>query len=239
MHKRSYFGHRQSPTFAQMILSLDSTTTVCSLALHTDGKLIDSMFINEPRAASSRLLAEAKSLLIKNLITPTDLKAIAVSNGPGSYTGLRISTSAAKGLCYSLSIPLISVNSLLVLAYPIIKEYQSDLYCPMLDARRLEVYCCLLQSNMETEKEIEAKVLDAESFVQELEQSKIVFFGDGSQKFKALANHPNAIFVEGVQPDAKYLGLLAYEKFIKSEFENTEQFEPLYLKDFIVKKKKV
>lgn len=222
-----------------MILSLDSTTTVCSIAIHSDGNLLDSKFIDEPRAASSQLLIEAKNLLSKNLISPADLKAIAVSNGPGSYTGLRISTSAAKGLCYALNIPLISVNSLLVLTYPIIKGHQSDLYCPMLDARRLEVYCCLLQANFKTAMVIEAKILDADSFALELEQNKIVFFGDGAQKFKAMVNHTNAIFVDGAQPEAKYLGILAYEKFIKSEFENMEQFEPLYLKDFIVKKKMV
>jgi tRNA threonylcarbamoyladenosine biosynthesis protein TsaB len=220
-----------------MILSLDSTTTVCSVALHHDGKLMEAIFISEPRAASSRLLVEAKNLLEKNSIKPIDLKAIAVSSGPGSYTGLRISTSAAKGLCYALNIPLISVNSLLVLTYPITKTHPSDLFCPMLDARRLEVYTCLLDPNLTVAKPIEAKVLDPDSFSFELQKNKITFFGDGSLKFKEIINHPNALFVDGVQPEAKNLGYLAHEKLLNNDFENVEQFEPMYLKDFMVKKK--
>ena len=222
-----------------MILSLDSTTTVCSVALHNSGKLLDSKFIDEPRAASSLLLVEAKNLLERNSIKPTALTAIAVSSGPGSYTGLRIGTSAAKGLCYALKVPLITVTSLLVLTYPIIKDHQADLFCPMLDARRLEVYCCLFRPNFSIAQKIEAKILDGNSFKSEMEQNKIIFFGDGAQKFKSITNHLNAIFVDGVHPEARNLGFLAYEKYVKSEFENVEQFEPLYLKDFLVKKKKV
>jgi tRNA threonylcarbamoyladenosine biosynthesis protein TsaB len=222
-----------------MTLSLDSTTTVCSVALHLNGKLVDTIFISEPRAASSRLVVEAKKLLEKNSVKATDLKAIAVSSGPGSYTGLRIATSSAKGLCYALRVPLISVNSLLVLTYPITKSHPSDLYCPMLDARRLEVYTCLLHPNLSVAKPIEAKVLDPDSFSVELEKNKITFFGDGSQKFGGIVNHPNAIFVDGVQPEAKNLGYLAHEKFLKDDFENVEEFEPMYLKEFMVKKKVV
>ena len=220
-----------------MILSLDSTTSVCSVALHHQGKLVDTQFISEPREASSKLLSEVKNLLSKNFVNPSDLKAIALSSGPGSYTGLRISAAAAKGLCYALNIPLISINSLLVLAFAITQSNASDLFCPMLDARRLEVYCCLLNSNLSFAKEMEAKVLDQHSFSTELDQSRITFFGDGSAKFKEIANHPNAIFVDGVFPEAKNLGFLAYEKFLQNDFENLDQFEPLYLKDFIVKKK--
>src|SRR5690349_19383298 len=119
-----------------LILSLDSTTSVCSVALHRDGELVDSKFISEPRAASSQLLVEARALLHKNSLAPEDLSAVAVSSGPGSYTGLRISTSAAKGLCYALNLPLIAVNSLLVLSRPVAQAVDADLYCPMLDARR-------------------------------------------------------------------------------------------------------
>jgi tRNA threonylcarbamoyladenosine biosynthesis protein TsaB len=220
-----------------MILSLESSTSVCSIALHQEKKLLGTKFISDPRKASAELLVEAKNLLVKNSINPSELIAIAISSGPGSYTGLRISSSAAKGLCYSLSIPLIPVNSLLVMAYPIIQSHESDLFCPMIDARRMEVYYTLFRSDLSIVKEMEAKILESDCFLEELNQNRITFFGDGSKKFKAIANHPNAIFVEGVQPQARNLGVLAYEKLLKNDFENTEQFEPLYLKDFIVKKK--
>jgi tRNA threonylcarbamoyladenosine biosynthesis protein TsaB len=221
-----------------LILSLDSSTTVCSVAIHKEGKLLDSIFISEPRAASSKLLQEAKNLLDKNSIKPFDLKAIAVSSGPGSYTGLRIGTSAAKGLCYALNVPLIAVNSLLVLTEGVLKKQKSDYYCPMLDARRLEVYSMVVDSDLATIQSIEAKILSDESFKTYLDGRTMTFFGDGSDKFKSVTNHPNAIFVEGVHPEAKYLGYLAYRKFLNNDFENLADFEPMYLKEFMIKKAK-
>jgi tRNA threonylcarbamoyladenosine biosynthesis protein TsaB len=221
-----------------LILSLDSSTTVCSVAIHKEGKLLDSIFISEPRAASSKLLQEAKNLLDKNSIKPFDLKAIAVSSGPGSYTGLRIGTSAAKGLCYALNVPLIAVNSLLVLTEGVLKKQKSDYYCPMLDARRMEVYSMVVDSDLATIQSIEAKILSDESFKTYLDGRTMTFFGDGSDKFKSVTNHPNAIFVEGVHPEAKYLGYLAYRKFLNNDFENLADFEPMYLKEFMIKKAK-
>ena len=200
---------------------------------------MDGVFITEPRAASSQLMVAAQNLLNKNTIKPTGISAVAVSSGPGSYTGLRIAASASKGLCYALSIPLITVNSLLVLTYPMVKEYESNLYCPMLNARRMEVYCALLNRNLNFVTETEAKILTTESFQAELNRGTITFFGDGAKKFMQFANHPNAVFVEGVQPHAENLGYLAYKKYLKGEFENVESFEPMYLKDFMVKKSKV
>ena len=220
-----------------LLLSLDSTTAVCSVAVHRDGELVDSKFISEPRAASAQLLVQVKALLEKNVIDTRELSAVAVSSGPGSYTGLRISTSAAKGFCYALGIPLIAVNSLLVLTQSVVHEVIADLYCPMLDARRMEVYCSLLNPKLESFGAIEAKILDSNSFKDQLEKSKIAFFGDGAQKFKPLANHPNAIFVDGIQPEAMHLGFLAFNKFLKKDFESVESFEPFYLKDFMIKKK--
>ena len=221
-----------------LILSLDSTASVCSVALHQDGKWIDTIFMAEPRAASSQLMVSVRNLLSRNAIKPSEISAIAVSSGPGSYTGLRISSSSAKGLCYALNVQLIAVNSLLVLAYAQIKEHgMGYYYCPMLDARRMEVYCALIQSNQDFVTEIEPKVLTTNSFQSDLDQHKIFFFGDGAQKFKPLANHPNAIFVDGVHPEAKYLGYLAHEKYLAKQFECVEDFEPMYLKDFMIKKK--
>ena len=219
-----------------LILSLDATTTVCSVAIHQDGKLVVSKFIAEPRAASSQLMVAAQDLLKKADIQPADLNAVAVSSGPGSYTGLRIATSAAKGICVALNIPLLAVNSLRVLTEPILKKEVAGFYCPMIGARRMEVYCCLFDGGGNEVSPIEAKVLNADSFQHELNQGKVVFFGDGSDKFKTVVNHPNAVFVEGVQPDAKDLGLLTYQKFKAGQFEDVAEFEPFYLKDFLIKK---
>ena len=221
-----------------LILSLDSTTSVCSAAIHEDGKFLDTEFITEPRAASAQLMIAAQNLLERNGLKTSNLSAIAISSGPGSYTGLRISTSAAKGLCYALDVPLIAVNSLLVLSHAVIQETKANFYCPMLDARRMEVYCALLDEEMNFRQEVNALVLTSESFSEELNQFKIAFFGDGAEKFKAITNHSNAIFVEGVQPEAKHLGYLAHNKFLKKDFESLENFEPFYLKDFLIKKPK-
>lgn len=220
-----------------LILSLDATTTVCSVAIHQDSNLIAAEFIEEPRAASSRLMVAAQDLLKKSHLKPTDLRAVAVSSGPGSYTGLRIATSAAKGICVALNIPLVAVNSLRVMARPIIAQKLADFYCPMIDARRMEVYCCLFDGNGNEVSRIEAKILNSESFQNELNQSKIAFFGDGSGKFKTVANHPNALFVDDVQPDAKDLGGLAFQKFKAGQIEDVAEFEPFYLKDFLIKSK--
>lgn len=220
-----------------LILSLDATTTVCSVALHRNGDLLASEFISEPRAASSKLMVAAQQLLKSANLAPKDINAVAVSSGPGSYTGLRIATSAAKGICVALNVPLLAVNSLRVMAEPIIEKKLADLYCPMVDARRMEVYCCLFDGNGTEISPIEAKILDAESFQNPLNQSKIAFFGDGSPKFMAIANHRNAIFVENIQPDARDLGVLAFEKFKANQFEDVGDFEPYYLKDFLIKSK--
>jgi tRNA threonylcarbamoyladenosine biosynthesis protein TsaB len=219
-----------------LILSLDATTTVCSVAIHENEHCLAWEFIEEPRAASSRLMVSTQEILQTNGLKPSDLNGVAVSSGPGSYTGLRIATSAAKGICVALNLPLLAVNSLRVMAHEIMDDKIADLYCPMIDARRMEVYCCLLDGIGNDISPIEAKILTAESFQNELNQGKIAFFGDGSDKFKTLANHPNAVFVDDVQPDARHLGVLAFQKFKAGQFEDVAEFEPFYLKDFLIKK---
>lgn len=220
-----------------LILSLDASTTVCSVAVHENEHCLAWEFIEEPRAASSRLMVSTQEILQAAGLKPSDLNAVAVSSGPGSYTGLRIATSAAKGICVALNLPLLAVNSLRVMTHEIISEKLADLYCPMIDARRMEVYCCLFDGAGQEVSHIEAKILNAESFQNELNQSKIAFFGDGSGKFKSLTNHPNAVFVNDVQPDARHLGVLAFERFKAGQFEDVEKFEPFYLKDFLIKSK--
>lgn len=220
-----------------LILSLDSTTSVCSVAIHRDGRLMESEFSREPRVAASQLGVMVKNVIQKAQIHTKDLSAIAVSSGPGSYTGLRIATSTAKGLCFALNLPLIGINSLLVLTQQVLDKAEVDFFCPMLDARRMEVYCALFNANLDFIAPIEAKVLTEESFTTELSNSRIAFFGDGSSKFKSLTNHINAVFVESIEPSAVDLGYLAYNQYENQRFENLEAFEPYYLKDFMIKKK--
>lgn len=221
----------------ELILSLDCTTTVCSIALHRDGHLVDAELSTEPKAAASQLGIMIQTLLTRNQLNPKNLKSIAVSSGPGSYTGLRIATSTAKGLCFGLNLPLISVNSLVVMTKQVIGMVDGDLYCPMLDARRMEVYCALFNDNLETVHPIEAKVLDGDSYKTELSEKRIVFFGDGSDKFRTITNHKNALFVKSIQPRANELGILATKKYENQDFEDLESFEPYYLKDFMIKSK--
>ena len=221
-----------------LILSLDSTTSVCSVAIHQEGKLIGSNFNPDPRTAASQLGLMVKNLLNETRTDPKNISAVAVSSGPGSYTGLRIATSTAKGLCFALNIPLIAVNSLLVLTKQAIEIIEADLFCPMLDARRMEVYCALVNNKVEFVTNVEAKILDQDSFRDKLNNFRVAFFGDGSDKFKSIINHNNAVFVESIQPKANELGQLAFERFRNQQFEDIEAFEPFYLKDFMVKKKK-
>ena len=156
--------------------------------------------------------------------------------GPGSYTGLRIGVSTAKGLCYGLDIPLISVSTLKAMSSAMILKQQADLYCPMIDARRMEVYSAIFDVNNNRLRDIQADIIDSSSYKQELEKV-MVFFGDGSEKAKDIIRNKNAIFIPNFYPSAKYMGVLSYQKFTKSDFEDLAYFEPFYLKDFVAGKK--
>lgn len=175
-------------------------------------------------------------------LTYQDLSAIAVAKGPGSYTGLRIGVSTAKGLCYTLEKPLIAINTLEAMAYQIQLTDHSTLLCSMIDARRMEVYCAVYEGI--TKKEVEptqAKIIDETSFADLLENHKIIFFGDGAEKCqKVFEGNPNAIFLEqNIYPSAKTLGILAFEKFMNEDFEDVAEFEPYYLKEFMATTPKV
>ena len=162
-----------------------------------------------------------------------DIDAVAISEGPGSYTGLRIGTSTAKGLCYALEIPMINVNTLEAMLWSVQPFANgSGLFCPMIDARRLEVYCLVANADAQVRTPTHAKVIDAESFADILAEQQITFFGNGAKKCEALIKHPNAIFMEGVTPNAKNIGLLAHSKYLNEEFVDVAYFEPYYLKDF-------
>lgn len=222
-----------------LILSLETSTSVCSVALHADGILQASSYIYIKQSASSKLAVMVDEILKRCDLNPSQLSAIAVSEGPGSYTGLRIGVATAKGLCYALNIPLIGVNTLECLVKQVAHRYSNDMIlCPMLDARRMEVYCLLSDNKGRTIESTNAKVIDASSFSGVLSNNKVIFFGNGADKCKEEINHQNAIFVDGIVPSADQIGELAYIKYEANQFENLADFEPFYLKDFLIKKPK-
>jgi len=222
-----------------LILSLETASTVCSVALHSQGAILASSHIFISQSASSKLAVMVDEILKRCDLRPNQLDAIAVSEGPGSYTGLRIGVATAKGLCYALNLPLIGVNTLESLVKQVAQQVPKDvMLCPMLDARRLEVYCLLSNADGQVVEPTQAKVIDESSFVHELSNRKIVFFGSGSLKCKNIITHPNATFLDEIFPSAVQIGELAYIKFKSQQFENLADFEPFYLKDFLIKKPK-
>ncbi|MCB0488948.1 MAG: tRNA (adenosine(37)-N6)-threonylcarbamoyltransferase complex dimerization subunit type 1 TsaB [Cyclobacteriaceae bacterium] len=222
-----------------LILSLESATPVCSVALFEGSKLLDSSHLHIPQSASSRLAVMIDEVLKRCDVSPKQLNAVAVSSGPGSYTGLRIGVASAKGLCFALSIPLIAVNTLESMVSQVADRFdEGDLLCPMLDARRMEVYCLLAFSDGRVIQETQAKVIDESSFQSELSENKIIFFGSGAAKCRDVIQHKNAAFIDNIFPSAVDIGRLAFAKFESQSFEDLAGFEPFYLKDFIVKKPK-
>lgn len=163
-----------------------------------------------------------------------DLQAVAVASGPGSYTGLRIGTSVAKGLCFALDIPLIAVGTLEAMAYGINRTNVSKAsLCPMLDARRMEVYCAFFDAQSQEIEPVQAVVVDEDSFSNKLSEGPVLFFGDGAEKCRLLLEkHPHALFSNEMGISANHVGGMAYQRFTKDQFENLVNFEPFYLKEF-------
>lgn len=223
-----------------LILSIETATPVCSVAIHEKGNLLSKSEVFVKQSHSVILTTLMNQVLEMADKDKKSLDAIAISKGPGSYTGLRIGTSTAKGFCYALDLPLLSVNTLEAMARSVIHFFPDDtLFCPMLDARRMEVYCCVLDSELNILEETQAKIIEENSFQDILKERKVVFFGNGAAKCKAVLQHQShAIFIEGIHPTAQSIGELAYAKFGKQEFEDVAYFEPYYLKEFIAKQPK-
>jgi tRNA threonylcarbamoyladenosine biosynthesis protein TsaB len=221
-----------------LILSIETSTTVCSVALHEDKKLISVLEIHQEYSHASRLASLVDQITKLTNINLDQLDCVAFSSGPGSYTGLRIGASLAKGLCYSLEIPLVAVSTLEILAYQVSCMNISDVFlCPMLDARRMEVYCQVFDQNLVKQEPISSKIIDEESFQEYLSVKPVIFFGNGSSKCSTVISHRNAKFLFDVHPSAVQVGALAFKKWGENKVEDLVQFVPLYLKEFLIKKK--
>ena len=225
-----------------LILNIDTSTDVCSVAIARDGNLIALKENDEGFNHSTLLGVYVDDLLKENDLTANDLDAVAVSMGPGSYTGLRIGVSLAKGICFGAGKPLIAVSTLAALANAVAqREGEAFFYCPMIDARRMEVYTAIYDREGNVVRDIHAEVIEENSFADLLSARKVLFFGNGSDKVKEVLKHPNAVFINGVSTSAANMIGLAQQQFEIGKFEDVAYFEPFYLKDFVatVPKRKV
>ncbi len=222
-----------------IILSIETSTKACSAAIHQDGKLLSVSELYNEKSSSGMLTTLIEHVVKTASLTLQEIDAVAVAKGPGSYTGLRIGVSTAKGLCFTLEKPLIAINTLEAMAYSMfdVKSTNfSTLLVPMLDARRMEVYCAVYKADtLEVIEPTQAKIIDETSFADLLEKHKIIFFGDGAEKCRAtLGANPNAVFLnQTIFPSAKSIGALATRAFELQPFENVADFEPFYLKEFV------
>ena len=215
------------------ILNLETATKNCSVSLSKDGKLIALKEICEANFSHAEKLHDfIQDTLDDNKLKMEDLSAVAISKGPGSYTGLRIGVSSAKGLCFALDIPLISVLTLEALAHAV--NVESGYIIPLLDARRQEVYTAIFDANYNPIKETYNYILNKNSFSEYLDKEKVTFLGDGAKKTSEIINHENAIFLDDYFPSSKEMITISYNKFINKDFEDVAYFEPFYLKDFYV-----
>ncbi len=214
------------------ILNIETATKNCSVSLAKDGvTILCKEFAEEGYSHAERLHVFIEEIFKESGLSLKDLSAVAVSQGPGSYTGLRIGVSAAKGLCYALNIPLIAMDTLEILASQ--AHIERGLIIPMIDARRMEVYSAIFDSNLEKKREVLAQIIDEDSF-NEL-QEDLYFVGDCAFKCKDTLHKSNHVFLENlIYPSAKEMSFLSFKKFKTNDFVDVAYFEPLYLKDFMV-----
>jgi len=222
------------------ILSIESATEICSASLSKDGVVLSLRETNQPNVHSQKLALMIQEILNESQMQASDLDAVAVSSGPGSYTGLRIGVSLAKGLCFSLDIPLIAIPTLESMCYGIPKlEEDIDFFIPMIDAGRMEVYTAAFDRNFHRFQNEHPLIVDSESFIDLLASKKLLFFGNGSAKCKDIILSKNAFFTSDGYPSAASLAKVAFEYFQQSKFVDTAYFEPFYLKEFQAKISKV
>ena len=223
------------------ILHIETSTDVCSVAVSEDSQVI---FQQDDHSGPNH--AERLGTMVDEALSFTDnhaipFDAVAVSCGPGSYTGLRIGVSMAKGICYGRDLKLIAVPTLELLCVPVLlREIPEDdaLLCPMLDARRMEVYASIYTRALKPVREIGADVVTTETYKEYLDAHPVYFFGNGAKKCMDTIHHPNAHLIEGIEPLAKWMQPLAERRFLNEQFEDVAYFVPYYLKDFVAKKPK-
>lgn len=220
-------------------LLIETATQVCSVVLASEGRILARRDSDVPNAHSTRLSVFIQEVLDENRLTPRDLGAVCVSAGPGSYTGLRIGVSSAKGICYALGIPLVSVPTLLSMAalyYRQHPEYKG-LVCPMIDARRMECYTMMVAPGLDVLRPTAADVITEDIFDEYLNRGEVTFIGDGAAKTRPLlGNHPNARFDDSFRLSAEGMIDLAAQRLAEGKTEDVAYFEPFYLKDFVAKK---
>jgi len=218
-----------------LILNLETATKNCSVSISKDGETIALKEINTGGYSHAELLHPFIEEVLKETNNKlSDLDAVSVSKGPGSYTGLRIGVSSAKGICFGNEIPLIAIPTLESMAMS--QKGKSETLVSMLDARRMEVYACIYNSEVKEIRETKAEIIDENSYSEYLEKGKVLFFGDGADKCKDIIKHKNAEFVDNIFPSAKQMGQIAEKMYNENKFEDTAYFEPFYLKDFIATK---
>lgn len=225
------------------ILHIETSTTLCSVAVSEDSHVIFEQTERPDAATHGGSAAERLGSMVDEALSFTDnhaipFDAVAVSCGPGSYTGLRIGVSMAKGLCFGRDLKLIAVPTLELLCVPmLLGEKVSDdaLLCPMLDARRMEVYAGLYDRALHTVRPVGADVVDGDTYREWLDQRPVYFFGNGAQKCMETINHPNARLIEGIEPLAKWMQPLAERRLLNGQTEDVAYFEPFYLKDYVAK----
>ena len=226
-----------------LILNIETSTRVCSVCISKDGVVVCFRESNDEKSHAKLLTIFIDEMLKEQKLKIDDFDAIAVSKGPGSYTGLRIGVSTAKGLCYAKDKPLIAINTLQAMANGIkeklsegelkFEDIDSSILVPMIDARRMEVYSAFFNSNAEFSRDVKAEIIDETSYSEILEKQKMIFFGDGSEKITEVIKHENAVFIENSYPSSIHMTSLSEEAFKKEKFEDVAYFEPFYLKDFV------
>jgi len=221
-----------------LILNLETATTNCSVSIAKDGNLLAIREHNTVNYShSEQLHVFIQDVLEKASLTMNDLDAVAVSKGPGSYTGLRIGVSAAKGLCFALDIPLMSIPTLSNMAEQV-KDSEMDYIIPVLDARRMEVYSAIFDNSLSQIRETRAEIIDQNSFQEYISKGKVLVLGSGAEKCMEQLVHDNVSFDIANVPSAREMGCLSFAKFKENDFEDVAYFEPYYLKDFILQGKK-
>jgi tRNA threonylcarbamoyladenosine biosynthesis protein TsaB len=223
------------------LLNIETATSLCSVALVQNSMVIARRETLEEKAHASQLTIFVEEVLFETGISMKDLDAVAIGKGPGSYTGLRIGVSTAKGLCFGAGLPLIAVSTLETLFRQVLISLRSAgtepsadaLFCPMIDARRMEVFTCLYTHHGDLVEPASARIIDAESFKPVLDEKQIWFFGSGMEKCREVLTHPNSRFQSDIHPHADALAGVAEEHFNRQQFVDLAYFEPFYLKDFI------